>query len=165
MFKGVGIQIVTFLQYPNCLFLLKQFFYAPDNDVPTLLTLSLKASGLFEKIFEQQGKSIIFWTKSGKIHEFLLTTKAKIDYFHLCCHSPERSFQETHQPMHLSLASQEMQQQLQLHSVKAIPKLSPLLSLLLHFKYGHQSMDVLQKIIDAGHIHLPKALPKKLASY
>ncbi len=163
MFKGVGIGAVSFPQYPNSIFLLKPMFYAPDDDVSTLLTGSLKASGLFEEIFERRGKSIIFWTKNGKIHEFPVITKAKIDYIHLRCHSPGQPFQQVHQPIHLSLASSQMQQQLQHHSVKAFPKSSPLFTLLLHFKFGHRSIDSLQEMINSSHINLPKGYPKKLS--
>ena len=157
-FEGVGVQVISFPTHPSTFIILSPVFYAPNDDAPTLSTGALKKTGLFKDIIQHMNDKLVLVTHNQKSISIPTIAKSDIDYIYLQVHKAGDHYAEAHQPTHIQLFPPRC-------SAINVKPSSPAWTLLLHLKYGHRPREVLQTMINQGHIKLPKGFPKHLAPF
>jgi len=157
-FEGVGVQIISIPGYPNTFIILSPVYYSPQDDAPTLSTGALKKTKLFKDIIEHRHSKLVLVDNNDKKISIPTVTKNLIDYVNLRVHKAGPLYKQAHRPNHTQLLPPRC------HAINIKPG-SSYWSLVLHLKYGHRPLPVLQSMIDKGHIKVPKSFPKKLAPF
>ena len=157
-FEGVGVQIISIPGYPNTFIILSPVYYSPQDDAPTLSTGALKKTKLFKDIIEHRHSKLVLVDNNDKTISIPTVTKNLIDYVNLRVHKAGPLYKQAHRPNHTQLLPPRC------HAINIKPG-SSYWSLVLHLKYGHRPLPVLQSMIDKGHIKVPKSFPKKLAPF
>ena len=155
-FKGIGVQVVSLPSHPSTFIILSPVYFSPQDDESTFSTGALMQTGLFKSIVEHRHSRLVLVAHNDKEISVPVITENLIDYIELNVHQAGPLYNDQHRPSHLQLLPPRC------HNINVSPT-SPLYSLLLHLKYGHRPLRVLQDMIDTGHIKVPKAFPKKLA--
>ena len=157
-FDGVGIMILSHPDAPNFLFLCYPTFLAPKDTCCTVTNGAfLKYSG-FSRVLIDTWHSAHFEHKSGVKFSLPLTTKNAIDYISFNVHTTSPAYRRAEKQCleYRSLALQPVG--VDHPSVRG----TWAHSWALHIRYGHRSINSLQKMIDAGYLK-GRGIPDKLA--
>ena len=152
-FEGVGAMIASSPHAPNFIFILYPTFLAPNDSVCTISNGALKSYAGFTNIIIHTAQKLALTHRSGVSFDLPIISKDNIDYIKLdIFHGPRLESSARPQFRHLSL------QPAPIHH----PALqnTPQLSWMLHIRYNHRSLSVLQSMVDAG---LIKGVKGKLA--
>jgi hypothetical protein len=157
-FEGVGVVAVAFASHPKSIFILSPVFYSPNDDANTISTRRLKKDKIFKTVIERIYENLIITTFDDRTHTVPFEQQGELDYIriniHAPCSPPMRAHTITHfecgpPPEYWTMSTKEYA--------------SPLWTMYLHLRWGHQHIDRLQAVIDRGIIKVPAGFPKKLS--
>ena len=159
-FEGVGVCAVSFPKYSRSIFFLSPVFYAPNDDANTLSTRRLKKANTFKDVVERVYSCLEVTTSDDKVHQIPFEQHGELDYIRMLFHCPanSKSLARSSRVNHLVCGPPP-----EYRTITQKAFAAPLYTMYLHLRWGHQSVERLQLMIDYGVIKVPKGFPKKLS--
>ena len=139
---------VSIPAFSNTFIIFPLVYYSPRDNAPTRSTGILKKTNMFKDIIGHRHNRLVLVDQNNKHISIPTVTKGFVDYIYLRVHKAGPLYKQAHSPSHVQLLPP------QCHAISIKPG-SSYWSLVLHLKYGHRPLKVLQSMINNQHIKVP----------